>query len=392
MSAKHAARMFFLTPRHVKQGRQFVKDSRKLLAYKRDIWSTEVVADVGQHIEKLEDAVQSKDKARISETAQQLDTLLGKHLPAPTDAWLRENVEVFLVAITVALGVRTFFLQPFIIPTGSMQPTLNGIIGYPTTEPPPNPLVQIFDRAFLGKRWVDIVAKDDEALVDVKERTGISIKGGFGWFTHCAITTDKNQYIVDAPRKTVEEFLAANPVARSGRFKKGEVIARGHFDSGDMVFVDKISYHFRKPSRGEVFVFNTQGIPTNENKNQSMVGPSQYYIKRLAGTPGDELRINQPELYINGAPAQEPGFRRVIEMKEPDYRGYANGQTLGFRSGILATPADILRLGAHEYFALGDNSYHSSDGRDWGTVPQENIMGRGLFVYWPFSKHWGLIR
>ena len=45
-----------------------------------------------------------------------------------------------------------------------------------------------------------------------------------------------------------------------------------------------------------------------------------------------------------------------------------------------------------QYYALGDNSYHSSDSRDWGHVPQQNLMGRGVFVYWPFTRHWGLIR
>ena len=89
MSAKHPARMFFLTPRHVKQGRQFVKDARKLLAYKRDIWSAEAVSDVEKHIGKLEDAIQTKDKVQITETAHQLDALLGKYLPVQQDAWLR---------------------------------------------------------------------------------------------------------------------------------------------------------------------------------------------------------------------------------------------------------------------------------------------------------------
>jgi signal peptidase I len=44
------------------------------------------------------------------------------------------------------------------------------------------------------------------------------------------------------------------------------------------------------------------------------------------------------------------------------------------------------------YFAMGDNSYNSYDSRYWGPVPQENLVGRGLFVYWPFNRHWGLIR
>jgi len=41
---------------------------------------------------------------------------------------------------------------------------------------------------------------------------------------------------------------------------------------------------------------------------------------------------------------------------------------------------------------VGDNSYNSYDSRYWGPVPEENLVGRGLFVYWPFNRHWGLIR
>ena len=50
------------------------------------------------------------------------------------------------------------------------------------------------------------------------------------------------------------------------------------------------------------------------------------------------------------------------------------------------------RCRKHSYFALGDNSYFSKDSRDFGAVPELNVTGKGLFVYWPFSKRWGLIR
>ena len=370
--------MFFLTPRHVKQGRQFVKDARKVLAYKRDLWSAATIAEVEQHIAKLEDTVPSRDKAQIADAAHQLDTLLGKHLPAPTDAALRENVEVFLVAIAVALGVRTYFLQPFTIPTGSMQPTLNGIIGFPTTEPPPNILVRVFDRALFGKSWIDVVAEEDEAIMRVEERSKISVtRRGWGYLTHCAIITDKHEYVIDAAKETVERyFLMADQAARRGVYKKGEVIARGHIDSGDMVFVDKFSFHFRKPPRDAVFVFNTQGIPTRENQNQHMVGPSQYYIKRLAGTPGDTLQIKPPELFVNGQRAVGRGYERVmsgtLEKPNDGYQGYSNASLQGgfgsptflYPMHYLDKPEATVTLDHTQYYALGDNSYHSSDSRD----------------------------
>ena len=61
-----------------------------------------------------------------------------KNVPDPVYLEFEEHCEVFLVAIIVAVAIRSYFLQPFKIPTGSMQPTLNGIIGHPSTDTPPN--------------------------------------------------------------------------------------------------------------------------------------------------------------------------------------------------------------------------------------------------------------
>ena len=68
------------------------------------------------------------------------------------------------------------------------------------------------------------------------------------------------------------------------------------------------------------------------------------------------------------------------------YRGYSN--TVGSR---LRTPDATFTVPKENYFALGDNSFYSSDSRDWGTVPARNVVGRGLFVYYPFTRHWGPI-
>jgi len=153
-------------------------------------------------------------------------------------------------------------------------------------------------------------------------------------------------------------------------------------DTGDQVFVDKFSYNFVNPHRGDVFVFRTNHIPGIREDPEA---GSPFYIKRLAGLPGDSLRIDPPFLFINEDKAEGFGFERVMAAKPP-YRGYASGHD------YLAQPSRSFTVPRHGYFALGDNSYNSYDSRYWGPVPEENFVGRGLFVYWPFNRHWGLIR
>jgi signal peptidase I len=158
-----------------------------------------------------------------------------------------------------------------------------------------------------------------------------------------------------------------------------------------------MAYHFRRPARGEVFVFSTAGIT-------GIVPPpgidSQHYIKRLTALPGDRLqlkptdgavsaprRMPQPNgiLNINGEPAKEAGMNKVMS-RQNGYRGY----TL-VDGGYVAMDREV-QLPEKRYMAMGDNSFDSSDSRYWGPVPEENLVGPALFVYWPFLPHFGLIR
>jgi signal peptidase I len=390
--------MFFLTPRYLKQGRNFIKDARKLLAYKRDLLDAKTIADFERGIRDLETAVRNRDERAIEETAKDLDGQCSAFVTPQKDQGWRENCEVFLVAIVVALGVRTYFLQPFTIPTGSMFPTLNGIIGTRTTDPPPNVISRIAQLAWLGRTWVNVVAETDDVITDIREIktlpfTNLQIPPKLA--TRVELVGQRKSYVVDCPLDTFKGVGERPGLLRTaGPCKAGDVIARGYYDTGDHVFVDKITYNFRQPRRGEVFVFNTQKIPTRENKGQGMRGPSQFYIKRLAGLPGDTLQIRPPELFINANRAEGFGFGRVMAA-QGEYRGYSNGSQSPFGivpMNLLTTPDDTVTLDSRHFFALGDNSYHSSDSRDWGPVPEENIMGRGIFVYWPFTWHFGLIR
>jgi len=142
--------------------------------------------------------------------------------------------------------------------------------------------------------------------------------------------------------------------------------------------VDKFSYNFVKPHRGDVFVFRTKNIPDIGDQ-------TQFYIKRLAGLPGDTLRIEPPKLFVDGKVVEGFGFERVMEGRD-GYRGYGPGHL------AMSDPTKTFQVPKHSYFAMGDNSYNSFDSRWWGPVPERNLVGRGLFVYWPFIPHWGLIR
>lgn len=255
-----------------------------------------------------------------------------------------------------------------------MQPTLNGIIGHPTNAPAPNILKQIVEFFVLGRNYINVVAQQDERIEQIAPQKYLF------FFTWSRITTDQRTHLVYAPPDTLKQDFHVFP---GNHYKRGDVIARGAVDTGDQVFVDKFSYNFIKPHHGNVFVFRTTHIVMLIPEDPETGAP--FFIKRLAGTPGDTLRIDPPLLYINGKPAEGYGFQRVMSAKFP-YRGYSLGRAyLGSRDQSFTVPPN-------SYFALGDNSYSSYDSRYWGPVPEENVVGRGLIVYWPFNRHWGLIR
>src|SRR6266699_6709538 len=131
------------TSRDIKHSRLLLRHARKYLLYKDDRLSAPDREQIVAGMKSLRDALHDKDRERIHSTADTLDKTLHRLTPVTWESHWRENCEVILVAIVVAVGIRSYFLQPFKIPTGSMQPTLNGIIGHSTVEPPPNFLQQV---------------------------------------------------------------------------------------------------------------------------------------------------------------------------------------------------------------------------------------------------------
>jgi len=356
-------------PRYVKHSKLLLRHAQKYLRYKRDIMDAETYDIIAGDIRRLAAALRQRDRKQIEERAEELDAKLHQLTPVTWESHWRENVEVILVAIVVAVGIRSYFLQPFKIPTGSMQPTLNGIIGHPMAQPPPNILQRVAEFILRGRNYINVVSQENDEVLQIQRQKYLF------FFTWSRIICQHQKFLVYCPPEQLTGDFRVSPGIR---YRAGEVIARGAVDTGDQVFVDKFSYNFVKPHRGDVFVFRTKDIPDIGDQ-------TQFYIKRLAGLPSDTLRIEPPKLYTNGKEAQEFGFKRVMNAKD-GYRGYSPGN----RS--LSDPNKTFQVPAHTYFAMGDNSYNSFDSRYWGPVPERNLVGRGLFVYWPFVPHWGLIR
>lgn len=118
----------------------------------------------------------------------------------------------------------------------------------------------------------------------------------------------------------------------------------------ERLFINKFEYHFEPIHRGDVIVFH---YPRD---------PVKSYIKRVIAIPGDEIRIDDGQVYVNNKPLSEP----YVAARFRDERSY---------------PDTILK--ANQYFVMGDHRLISSDSRDFGPVARNLIYGKAAFVYWP---------
>lgn len=374
-------------PRYKKNARYVIKAAYRCLHYKKDILPADKIKELNKRIDDVKEGMALKDKELTEEKTslliQYLDILPGTNRNA-----LSENVESFFVIFALFIGFNAYIAQPFRIPTGSMQPSLNGIRALSLSEgETPSFPSRIWNAITQGSTYEHIVADQRKSIVDFQGTT-------FLVFTRTVVYFDDGSTI-RLPGSTAEiaRYFTTTKGTDKPTFRAGETIVNARFDAGDLVLVNKVSYHFRKPERGEVFVFDTRNI-FDLGKYQATIGP--HYIKRLVGVPGDTLQIKPPALIVNGHPAQESTIRRVINGQPPyNKEGY---QLTEHPAARFNSPDSIMQLAIrpdfpqmNEYAAMGDNTSNSLDTRYWGSVKQYNIIGPALFNFWPFTWHWGYI-
>ncbi|WP_246046716.1 signal peptidase I [Pontiella desulfatans] len=262
---------------------------------------------------------------------------------------LRLRGRIGFVAVFLSLTVGTALLRgflpssPFRVPAGAMEPTLRG-----TTTSREKTQGSSMEWFWHGKKQVEFRASASGSVSQLRmSRNDIKFSVG------------------DVPHKLPAYCMGS--FWPTQELKEGDVIWSGTVQAGDLILVDRLSYLFRDPRRGDIVVFSTDGI------SHKQVRPGSVYVKRIVGLPGETIRINPPHLVVDGRTIRKP-----IPFRTLDYEN----------AGQLATPDDYIELGKHDYLVFGDNTgkNQSLDGRYFGAIPRSCIIGRVNTIYWPFSR------
>jgi len=372
---------FFEQRRYRKIVKHLLHEAQHVLHMREDITSQDKLDLLEQKKAAFAKAWEAKDPEELDRTAEDFSNAIQDMYPPKSHPKIRENLEIIIVALVVAMGFRTYFVQPFKIPTGSMQPSLYGITYSPQMAPtiadrfPLN----LFKLALFGQRYKKVKAKTDGQVI-----LGYSRQPG----------TPKRVIQIAGYNYPVEDGMVYH-VQNGQDVKKGQILASGVKTIGDHIFVNKVKYNFSRPKRGDIIVFDTSHIKYEQ------IRPNSFYIKRLAGLPGEDISIHPPYLFADGKKVEEPfAFEWMVAGKpkyvDSDGTSYVPGYTLANPAARINTKLNriqgVLKLQDDEFLPLGDNTARSLDGRYFGPVKEKDLVGPAFAIYWPVSRRWGKIR
>jgi signal peptidase I len=420
--------------RTVRQGGELLGIVRKHFEHQRDILPEknrlELEGGIATYEKTLKDPATTM--AQLKQAGTAFEELAHKWLKSYPFAAYRDNFESLLGTVVIIFAFKTFFATPMEIPTGSAQPTFNGITFEDLRDKPevkiPTGFQRIWERWVKGHSYYEVIAEADGEIEGFGQPSKQIGFGKLGLGKRIDLRVGGRTYPIRwAPDDHMVHLGLFDPPARTWQkssFKRGEPIVRCRVATGDRLFVERLTYNFRKPRRGDYFVFQSTGMP-------AAVTPGTHYIKRLIAFGGEKVRIGDDRhVYINGRAlgTNDRGFEKVYSFdpaKAPvdsQYSGHVNGATYAraYKQWLMSTPhaavpKDQLEAWAEGtanqmapavghyfpdaqaeftvrpncYLGFGDNTMSSSDGRHWGDVPREKVVGKSLFVMWPFTSRWG---
>lgn len=451
----------------------------KLLAAQRDLIKPARITELEKSLAELDKQCRGPiDKEALRDARKNaLDTADRVLIPYP-NAWWRDWAEMFLVVAALVLAFRTFFFQPFKIPTGSMQPTLYGI----TVE---NLMDRVVSNNVTGRVEEGMFVVDDDFFLltenDGRKRLRslqghtVTFKDGqkvkisevldskrakldhlmktksikdqpftiyfedwpdnlgyatewFRGFRYHSMQAEGNwkfesfeepQTIIPLISKQVlvfrdidsdETILRTawlppfdsyqkpelyNHVFQGQIYNKDNYIYRLRVKTGDHLFVNRITYNFRHPKRGDISVFTIKSTDVTHG-HSGLPSKDTFYIKRLVGLGGQKITIGPDRhLRVNGRrlSSADRGLEFVYSHPKdsnrmPIYPSIKSAYS-GHRLENDHLGPDLSRINSpytvpkNHYLFFGDNTSNSMDSRSWGALPKENVIGLSSFVYWP---------
>lgn len=254
--------------------------------------------------------------------------------------YIREWADALIIAFVVAMFIRTYVVELFKIPTGSMSPTLLGDF---ISEGPAK------DRDGEAQNYLLIAPPDGQEALQVFRKL-------------------PDGYFEYEGRQSARSLTPSQQLLL-GKFKREE----------HRILVNKFAYWFKQPERGDIAIFRVlfklnpeayqrnggESPLYNYDRNQSV------YVKRVVGLGGERLQIGEDDghLYVDGEMVSSPEILAKTQYINPGY----------------FAPFDVVLPEKHVAM-FGDNSDNSLDSRYWGPLPEANLRGKAIFTYYPFNR------